>query len=98
MPVDKGELRTEFARPPSRHAAADPEGPGFVRRGKHDPAADRDSLAAQGGVEQLLDRGVEGIKVGMEYGGGRFHPNLITCEDSKMISRDWPLRGSCART
>ena len=75
MAADKDELRTEFARLPSRHAAADSEGPGFVRSRKHDPAADGDGLAAQGRVEQLLDRGIEGVKVCMEYGGCRFHPN-----------------------
>ena len=69
MAVDKSELRTEFARLPSRHAPADPEGLGFVRSGKHDPAADGDRLAAQRRVEQLLDRGVEGIQVCMEDGG-----------------------------
>jgi len=31
MTVDKSELRTEFARLPSRHATADPEGLGFIR-------------------------------------------------------------------
>src|SRR5262245_51520269 len=31
MAADENELRTEFARLPSRHAAADPEGFGFVR-------------------------------------------------------------------
>ena len=30
MATDKDQLRTEFARPPSRHAAADSEGLGFV--------------------------------------------------------------------
>ena len=74
MAADKNELRTELARPPSRHAAADPEGLGFVGSGKHDPAADGDRLAAQRRVEQLLDRGIEGIEVRMEDGGCRFHP------------------------
>src|SRR5207237_3133605 len=69
MAADKSELRTEFARLPSRHAAADPEGLGFVRSGKHNPSADGDRLATQRRVEQLLDRGVEGIEVCMEDGG-----------------------------
>ena len=46
MAVDKDQLRTELARPPSRHAPADSEGPGFVRRSQHDPAADGDGFAA----------------------------------------------------
>jgi hypothetical protein len=75
MAVDKGELRAEFARLPSRHAAADPEGLGFVRRGQHNPAADGNGFAAQRRVEQLLDRGVKGIEVCMEDGGCRFHPD-----------------------
>ncbi len=77
MAADKDQLRTELARPPSRHAAADSEGLGFVRSGEHDPAADGDRLAAQGRVEKLLDRGVEGIEVGMEDRGCRFHPILL---------------------
>jgi hypothetical protein len=36
-----------------------------VGSGKHDPAADGDGLAAQGWIEQLLDRRIEGIKVRM---------------------------------
>ncbi len=51
MAVDKNELRTEFARLPSRHAAPDPEGLGFVRSGKHNPTTDGDGLAAQRRVE-----------------------------------------------
>jgi hypothetical protein len=47
MAADKNELRTDFARLPSWHAAADPEGLGFVRRGKHNPTTDGDGLAAQ---------------------------------------------------
>ncbi len=46
MPADKGELRTELARLPSRHAAADPEGLGFVRGGKHNSSTDGDGFAA----------------------------------------------------
>src|SRR6202049_4023033 len=75
MAADKGELRTEFACLPSRHAAADPEGLGFVRSGKHNPTPYGDGLAAQRRVEQLVDRGIEGIQVCMEDGGCRFHPD-----------------------
>src|SRR5262245_58127281 len=62
MASDKDELRTELARPASRHAAAYAEGPRFVGSGKHNPTTDGDRLAAQGWVEQLLDRGIEGIQ------------------------------------
>jgi len=75
MAVDKRELRTELARLPSRHPAADPEGLGFVRRGKHNPAANGDRLATQRRIEQLLDRGVEGVQVRVEDRGYRFHPD-----------------------
>ena len=75
MAADEDELRAELARPPSRHAAADAEGLGLVGGGEHDAAADGDRLAAQRRVEQLLDRGVEGVEVGVEDGGGRFHPD-----------------------
>src|SRR6516164_100369 len=86
MAVDKNELRTEPARLPSRHAAADPEGLGFVRSGKHNPATDGDGLAAQRRVEQLLDGGIEGIQVCMEDAGYGFHPNrsLATIRKSWM--------------
>src|ERR1700738_3801974 len=49
MAADKSELRTELARLPSRHAAADPESLGFVRSGKHNPTTDGDGLAAYEG-------------------------------------------------
>jgi hypothetical protein len=52
MAADKGESRTELACLPSRHAAAHPEGLGFVRGGKYDPATDGDTshhLRARGG-------------------------------------------------
>src|SRR3984893_1551414 len=75
MAADKSELRTELARLPSRHAAADTESLGFVRSGKHNPTTDGDGSAAQRRVEQLLDRGIEGIQVCMEDGGYRFHPD-----------------------
>ena len=75
MALDKNELRTELARLPSRHAAADPEGLGFVGSGKHNPSTDGDRLPAQRRVEQLLDRGIEGIQVCMDDAGYRFHPN-----------------------
>ena len=74
MAADEDQVRAELARPPSRHAAAHPERLGLVRSGEHDPAADGDRLAAQGRVEQLLDRGVEGVEIRMEDGGCGFHP------------------------
>lgn len=75
-PADKNELRTELARLPSRHAAADPKGLGFVRRGKHNPATDGNGFAAQRWIKQLLYRGIESIQVRMEDGGCRCHPTV----------------------
>src|SRR5262249_45427245 len=75
MTVDEDQVRAQLARPPPRHAAAHSESFGLIRGGEHDSAADGDGLAAQGWIEQLLDRCVEGIEVGMENGGCRFHPD-----------------------
>ena len=76
MPADKGELRTEFARLPSRHAAADPESLGFVRSGKHNSTTDGHGFAAQRRVKELLYRGIESIQVRMEDGGRPFAPDV----------------------
>jgi hypothetical protein len=75
MPAHKHELRTELARLPSRHSAAYPKSLRFVRRGKHDPAADGDRFAAQRRVKQLLDRGIKGVQVRMQDGGCGGHPD-----------------------
>src|SRR3984893_6979652 len=75
MAANKGELRTQFARLPSRHAAADPEDLGFVRSGKYNPTTDGDGFTALRRVEQLLGRGIEGIQICVEDGGCRCHPD-----------------------
>src|ERR1700730_13462414 len=77
MPAYKNKLRTEFARAPARHSATYPEGLRFVRGCKHDAAAHGDGLAAQQWVQQLFNRGIEGIKVCMQDGGGRFHVSFL---------------------
>jgi hypothetical protein len=74
MAADKDELGAELARPAPRHSAADPERLGFVGRRQHHPAADRDGFAAQRRIQELLDRGIEGVQVRMEDGGHRVHP------------------------
>src|SRR5438552_19084258 len=74
MPADENELRTQLAGLPSRHAAMNSEGLGFVRGGKHNPATDGNGLAAQRGVKQLLYGGIESIQIRMEDGGRRCHP------------------------
>ena len=75
MPADKGESWTEFARLPSRHAAANPKGPGFVRSCKHNSTTDCNGFATQRRVKQLLYGGIEGIQVRMKDGGCRCHPD-----------------------
>src|SRR5437773_916629 len=75
MPADKGESWTEFARLPSRHAAANPKGPGFVRSCKHNSTTDGNGFATQRRVKQLLYGGIEGIQVRMKDGGCRCHPD-----------------------
>src|SRR5260370_19397724 len=75
MPGDKGKLRRECARLPSRHAATNPQGPGFVRSSKHNPTTDGNGSAAQRRVKQLLYGGIESIQVRMEDGGCRCHPD-----------------------
>jgi hypothetical protein len=72
--ADEDQLRAELAGAPSRHPAVHAEGLGFVGGGKHDAAADGDRPAAQRRVEELLDRGVEGVEIRMEDGGNRCHP------------------------
>src|SRR5690349_241863 len=54
MPLYENQLRAELPRIPSGHAALHTEGLGFIGSRQYDPAADRDRLAAQRGVEQLL--------------------------------------------
>ena len=74
MTTDEDQLRTKLARPPSRHAAADSECFSFVRCGQHNSAADSYGFAAQRRIEQLLDRCIEGIEVGVKDGGCCVHP------------------------
>jgi hypothetical protein len=75
MPFDKDQLRTQLTSPPPRHTATDPKRLGFVRSGEYHSAANGDGFAAQGWVEQLLDRCIEGIEIRMEDGGRCIHPD-----------------------
>ena len=86
MTADEDELGIEFARPPSRHAAAHAEGPGFVGCGEHDTAANGDRLAAQRRIEQLLDRGIEGVEIRMQDAG--FHPTVACGMESRVCFKD----------
>jgi hypothetical protein len=62
LPADEDEIGTELPRAPSRHAAADAEGPCVVG-GRQNAAADRNRLAPQAGVEQLFDGRAKGVEV-----------------------------------
>jgi hypothetical protein len=73
VPADEDELRAQLARPQAGHAAAHAEGPGLVGRREHHAAPDGDRPAPQARIEQLLDRGVEGVQVGVQDGGPRLH-------------------------
>ena len=73
VPADEDELRAQLARLAAGHAAVDTECLGFVGGREDHAAADGDRLAPQAGIEQLLDRGVEGVEIGMEDGGLRLH-------------------------
>jgi hypothetical protein len=75
MAANKNELRTELARLPARHSPVNAEGLRFVRSCKHNPAANRDGLAAQRRVEHLLDRGIKRVQVRVEDRG--VHPEQI---------------------
>ena len=71
--ADENQLRTEFSRLAARHASADAEGLGLVGCGENDPATHGDRLAAQGWVQQLLDRRIKCIQIGMENRCLRLH-------------------------
>jgi hypothetical protein len=69
----KDELRTKLARLPAWHRAVHAEGLGFIRGSKHNTTANGHGSVTQRRVEQLLDRSVERVEVGMENSGRRFH-------------------------
>jgi hypothetical protein len=69
----ENQLRTEFTRPPSRHATANAECLGLIGGSQHHSATHGDRLAAQGWVQQLLDRRIECIEIRMENCRQRLH-------------------------
>src|SRR5262245_12862953 len=77
MTTDEDQLRTKLARPTPRHAAADSECFGLVRRGQHNSAANGNGFAAQRWIEQLLHRCIEGIEVGVKNRGCRVHSKAV---------------------
>src|ERR1700733_11177643 len=83
--ADEQEIPAELAGPPAWHAAADAVAPGFVRCRQHHAAADGDRPVPQRGVQELLDRRVEGVEVGMQDrrppDWRKFHPAQISRTD-----------------
>ncbi len=73
MSADEHESETEFPRAASWHPASYAERPRFVGSGKDDAAPNHDRFAAQARVEELFDRRIEGIEVGVENRGCRHH-------------------------
>ena len=73
----EAEARAQLAGPPPRHPTLNAEGLRLVGRGQHDASPDSDRLAGQGRVEQLLDRCVKRIEVGMEDGGCSLHADSL---------------------
>ena len=64
--VDEQQLGAELLGPPAGHAALHPEPLRLVGRRQDHTAADGDRSAPQRRVEQLLDRGVERVEIGMQ--------------------------------
>ena len=71
MAAGENQLGTQFARSPTGHPAMNAKRLRLVGCRQHHPAAHGDGLAAQRRVEQLLNRGVKRIEIGMKNGG--FH-------------------------
>ena len=99
--ADEDQLRAEFARLAPRHAAAHAEGARLVGGGEHDTAADRDRLAAQRRIEQLLDRGIEGVEIRMQDGALSFPSDrspLRRCSMSRVCFEGAVLRTNREQT
>ena len=66
--ADEPQRRAQLAGAAARHATRDTERAGFVGRGEHDAAADGDRDPSQRWVEELLDGGIERVKVSVQDG------------------------------
>jgi hypothetical protein len=60
------ELAAQLARPPAGHAGPDAIAPGLIGRRQHHAATHGNGPFPQGGVQELLDRRVEGVQVGVK--------------------------------
>jgi hypothetical protein len=61
-------VRAQLSSLASAHRGAHAVGLGFVACREHDATADDDRTAAQRGVITLLNRGVEGVEIGVQDG------------------------------
>ena len=88
MTTNEDQLRTKLARPTPRHATSDSECFSLVRCGQHNSAANSNGFAAQQRIEQLFDRCIEGIEVGVKDSGCCVHAKAVrTSPDSKSENR-----------
>ena len=92
MSADEHEVGTELPRASSRHAASYAEGSRFVGGRENDAAADRNRLAAQARVEQLLDRRIKGVEVRVENGGLSTPRLTPTTAQTRAATRRVPVR------
>jgi hypothetical protein len=76
---DKPQGRAQASGHPAGHATPDAEGPRLVGRGQHHAAPDGDGLSPQPGIQQLFDRRVEGIQVGVKDRGTAVRPHPPVC-------------------
>ena len=75
--ADELQVWAQLAGEAPRHAAADSKRLGFVGRRQHHSTADGNRFPAQRRIEELLDRCIEGIEIGMENGGRRCHGHTL---------------------
>ena len=73
VPGDERQIGTQALGAPARHATLHTEPLRLVRRGQHHAAADGDGPPAQLRVQQLLDRRVEGVEIGVQDRGTGWH-------------------------
>ena len=64
--ADEKKIATELPGPPSGHAAADAVASRFIGSCQHHAAAYGDWPVPQRRVQQLFNRGIEGIEIGMQ--------------------------------
>jgi hypothetical protein len=83
---DEGRMRAQPAGPPAAHPAVDAVGARLVAGGGHHPRADDRRAAAQPGVVPLLDRGVEGVGVGVQDPGVPGHEHMFA-PDRRSVNR-----------